>query len=200
MPFHVFYRGVELLQVDSKAYLFTALLLLTIPINWVLAAAFAAFWHEICHILMLRMLKGNIRSIHIQWNGCEIETDAIGKMQQFYSILAGPLGSLSLLVLCRFTPRIAICGLIQGIYNLLPVMPLDGGRLLYLFLNQICPGKVDLLMRGTELLFRCGMTMVVFVVSSRFLWNPLPAILLAICNIHWYLRKIPCKQSEIGVQ
>lgn len=187
-------------QVNPQAYLFAALLVLTLPLNWILAAAIAALWHELCHILMLRMLKGNIHRIRIHWNGCVIETDTMGKLPQFISILAGPIGSLSLLALRRITPQIAVCGLIQGIYNLLPVMPLDGGRLLLFILYQICPRKAEQFLHTIEMVLRIGMTGFFFFLSFRLLWNPLPAILVFICNLHWCLRKIPCKPSEIGVQ
>ena len=55
-------------------------------------------------------------------------------------ILAGPLGGLSLLLLCRRFPRVAICGMLQSVYNVLPIYPLDGGRALRGILGRL-PGE-----------------------------------------------------------
>lgn len=189
-----------MLRVDGQAYLFAALLLLLLPFNWLLAAVFAALFHELCHILVLLILRGKIRSIHIQWNGCVIETDRIGQMQQFLSILAGPLGSFSLLLLGRIMPKAAVCGFVQGIYNLLPLMPLDGGRLLREILYQVCPGRAESFAQGTEVILRIGITAGIVLLTFSQSWNPIPGLLLAIWNIRSALRKIPCKPSQIGVQ
>lgn len=189
-----------MLQVDPQAYLFGALLVLMLPLNWLMAAVFAAVYHELCHILALRIQKGKIRSIHIHWNGCIIEVDRVGQHQQFISILAGPLGSLSLLCLCRIAPRVAVCGFIQGLYNLLPLMPLDGGRLLREILYRFCPNRAEVIMQGIEVLLRIGIvTVVLLLMFSRSL-TPVSGLILAIWNIRLTLRKIPCKPSTIGVQ
>ena len=45
-------------------------------------------------------------------------------------ILAGPCGSLLLMCFAVWFPRTAVCGFIHGLYNLIPVYPLDGGRAL----------------------------------------------------------------------
>ena len=43
-------------------------------------------------------------------------------------VLAGPAASLLLLLLVRPFPRLALCGFVQGVYNLLPLGRLDGAR------------------------------------------------------------------------
>ena len=57
--------------------------------------------------------------------------------RELICILAGPAASLLLLCLARIFPRVAICGLIQGCYNLLPIAPLDGGRALHCLLSLL---------------------------------------------------------------
>lgn len=55
--------------------------------------------------------------------------------------LAGPVGSFSVVLLAEYFPEAALFGLVQGLYNLLPVYPLDGGRILRCLLPwEICAG------------------------------------------------------------
>ena len=124
---------------DFHVFFIAALLLLLLPLDWLAAAIAAALIHELCHILVLYALKGRISGIHIHAGGCVIESAVTGKWREFFCILAGPIGSFSLLLLCRMVPKMAVCGLFQGTYNLIPVLPLDGGRLLRLILYQLCP-------------------------------------------------------------
>ena len=189
-----------MLQADPLVFLFAALLLLLLPMNWLLSAIFAAAFHELCHILAIILMKGRIRKIHVRWNGCEIETDRVGELQQFISILVGPLGSLSLVLLCRQMPRITVCGFIQGIYNLLPLMPLDGGRLLRIILYHICPEMAETLMQRIGMILRIGITMLLILAIFLLKQSLLPFFLLAIWHIRLSRRKTPCKPFKIGVQ
>ena len=186
--------------IDAFTYFWFALLILIFPLKWFAAALFAGVFHELCHILVLKLLRGNITGISVYWNGCIIETDRIEGMRRFLSILAGPVGSLSLLLLYRMAPQIAVCGWIQGIYNLLPLMPLDGGRLIHDVLDLTCPKGTEVIMQLTEILIRAVfLTLVLLLVIYRIL-NPIPGLFLLIWNISGAVRKFPCKPSKIKVQ
>lgn len=189
-----------MIRVDWPAYFRFALLILIFPLKWFAAANIAAVFHELCHILVLKILKGNILGVSVYWNGCMIETDRIGEASRFVSILAGPFGSFSLLFLHRIAPEIAICGLIQGIYNLIPLMPLDGGRLLYEVLNLTCPERSDQIMQTIEILIRIVFLVLILLLMIYRLLNPIPGFLLFIWNIRCAVRKFPCKPSKIRVQ
>lgn len=71
--------------------------------------------------------------------GALIETHGLSLWGECISALAGPLGSFILLSFAQFLPMSAVCGLIQGLFNLLPVYPLDGGRVLSCLFNRFCP-------------------------------------------------------------
>ena len=189
-----------MIQVHFSVFFLAALLILILPLDWLLAAAAASAFHELCHVLMLYLLKGRILRIQVQAGGCIIESGRIGEPQQFASILAGPLGSLCLLLFCRAFPKVAICGLLQGLYNLLPVMPLDGGRLLRLLLYRFCPKRAEWIMTWMAvgsciLLDILAIWLIRF--SSDGSW---PAFLAVIWNLKFLPRKIPCKPSQIKVQ
>ena len=123
------------MAIDGSAFLLLALLLLTAPLPWVGAALAAAAFHEACHWAALRLTGGRLRGMTVSAAGAVLKTGPMEPRQELWSALAGPAGSLLLLTLLRRFPRIALCGGIQGLFNLLPVYPLDGGRALRCLLN-----------------------------------------------------------------
>lgn len=117
-------------QISGAALLSIALMLLVLPLQWVAAALAAACWHELCHIVAVRLFGGKIGSISVGDSGAVMECGAMKPGREVVCILAGPFGSLLLLLLAKWLPRTALCGLFHGLYNLIPLFPLDGGRAL----------------------------------------------------------------------
>ena len=185
---------------DILFCLAVALLLLILPVDWLLSAAAAAVVHEICHILAVIFLGGNIRGIRISLTGCRIDTDPMPPLRSAICISAGPAGSMMLLLVGKYWPQIAVCGFFHGIYNLLPVMPLDGGRLLQLMLSVWCPGRMELIMKwifGFVCLVGIVLCVVLYCRHNRMI---LPIIAWLFVNIGILRRKIPCKENRIGLQ
>ena len=128
-------------KIKPSAYILLALLVLTVPIPWLFAAIFAAYVHELCHIIALIFCKCTIRSVVVGPFGAKICTSPLSCRQEFLCALAGPCGSFLLVSFICWIPRIAICGLFQGLYNLLPVYPMDGGRIFQYLISSI-RGKI----------------------------------------------------------
>lgn len=127
-------------SIDGRACWFWAFLLLTLPLDWLGAAALAAAVHELCHVLAVYLCGGKLLSAKIGPFGAVLETHSLSPWGECVSALAGPAGSFLLLTLAHSLPLLAICGLLQGLFNLLPIYPLDGGRALGCLLERFYTG------------------------------------------------------------
>lgn len=135
---------------DPAWCLLGAALVLLVPMRWLLSAITAALVHEAAHILTVILFGGHVRRIYMFPGGCRIHAAGMGDMESFFSILAGPAASIALGCFRRRFPLIAAIGMIQGIFNLLPVLPLDGGRLLQLLLHRFCPRRAKPVMTAVR--------------------------------------------------
>lgn len=106
----------------------TALLLLTLPLHWVAACFLAALFHELGHYLAVLLLGGKISCLEFSFCGARMYASALPPERELLCLLAGPAASLSMLLFVRIFPQLSLCGLIQGVYNLLPIGNLDGGK------------------------------------------------------------------------
>lgn len=118
------------IQVSAGALIFLAVLLLLLPLQWVIAVLLAAFFHELCHCVAILLCGGSIDSVTISGRGAVIETEPMSAFKEGICALVGPLGSFLLLLFAKWMPRTAICGMVHGFYNLMPLFPMDGGRVL----------------------------------------------------------------------
>ena len=117
-----------MLQLDNRVWLLWSLWILLIPAPWLLGAAAAACVHEAFHIASVYCLGGTVHSIEIGPFGAKIHADGISGIREAICALAGPAGSFLCLGLIRLFPIFSLCALVQGLFNLLPIYPMDGGR------------------------------------------------------------------------
>ena len=116
--------------VNGWLPLMLALLLLLLPMQWVFAAILAAAFHELCHWIAVHLCGGSVSFVRMGATGAKMEFTGLTLGKELICALAGPAGSLMLLLFAKCFPRVAVCAGLQGLYNLLPVYPLDGGRIL----------------------------------------------------------------------
>ena len=141
------------LEVHPLFWLIGALSILTAQFESVFIIFILVFLHECAHIFMMMKYKWKIRRIMLLPFGGVAETDEFATRpfyEDWYVVLAGPLFHIALelffqmliigfhvptaeLALWRETNQMIL------LVNLLPIYPLDGGRILTLVLEQKFP-------------------------------------------------------------
>lgn len=185
-----------MLRLDPWTYVVLAALIVLLPVPWLLAAVAAAAVHEAAHLLAIRLCRGHVLDVRVGPGGAVIEGSLAGERQELFCALAGPMGSLFLLLTCRIAPRLALCGLVQGCFNLLPVYPLDGGRALRCALKLCFPKRGEAVYRWVEL--AAVLLFLFLIAASRLGWAVKLLALLALCR--GLMRKRPCKSRQSRVQ
>ena len=189
------------IDISGDSCFFLALLCMTLPLNWIIAMVFAGFFHELCHALTLMLLGGTIYRIRIGLTSTIMDISDLNTWKELICALAGPVGSLLLLSMVHYAPYTALCGLIHGLYNLLPLYPLDGGRMLYCILKMRYPEERTIHYCNcvnaifSILLAGCGILVILCIKAGIMPF--LLAVLLLSRSMH---RKIPCKDCVPGVQ
>ena len=182
--------------ISASACIWGCLLILLAPLDLVCAFMTAAAIHELSHILTLRCFRIPIHKISIGIGGAVIQTPPVPPHQEFICTAAGPAGSFLCLAFFRRFPLVTLCGLIQGIYNLLPVYPMDGGRLFHIFSRFVCPRQADFLCAIAKV-----STVALVTVSSFSLYFRTSDSLFLLFALYFPLhiclkRKIPCKAER----
>ena len=127
-------------SVDGAALVSLALMILLLPFRWIAAWFTAAAVHEGCHILAVRLFGGRTVGFSAGVGGARIEAADVGPRGRLWCALAGPAGSLMLVLLFPRFPLVAVCGALQAAWNLLPIYPLDGGKALRCILDRFANG------------------------------------------------------------
>ena len=130
-------------RVRPSALLVPALFLLLTDTPALLAALLlAALLHELAHYAMLRLFGIRAACFTLTGLGASLYVPELHRLSygaELLSAAAGPLMNLLLWVLLSLTARdelslFAGAQMVLGVLNLLPVRPMDGGRILWCIL------------------------------------------------------------------
>lgn len=183
-------------DVSAGVLILTAVSVLVLPLRMIICTVIAVSVHELAHLAVLWLLGCPVFGITIGVRGARIRTSELTPLQEFFCAGAGPAGSLLLLSLGGAVPMIAAIGLIQGLFNLLPVYPLDGGRMLRAAFCSWFPE------RGEFLSDVIGISILLTIMS--FAGCILGSVWPLVFGALWLFRtgkiKIPCKAAPKGLQ
>ena len=154
-----------------------ALMLLLLPLPWVIACVLATLVHEMCHAAAILCMGGQIYSLRLGSGGIRMETDSMTSGRELISTLAGPMGSALLILLAPWMPRTAVCGAVHCLYNLLPLFPLDGGRVLRSLLRLVCSApQAEAIFQRSQQILRLFLCVVCIWLTLH--WGILPAAVI----------------------
>lgn len=184
-----------MIRVQPSALILMAALLLLLPLDWLIAALLAAAVHELGHLAVIHAYGSRTEFLSIGFFGAQIHTGPLDNRAEFFCAAAGPAASLFLLSLCRFFPKLALCGAVQGMFNLIPVHPMDGGRMLRCFLRRLCPRRAEGIFRIVHCLVICGLlalSLIAAICRRDGFFLALVCIMALSRLLH---SKIPCKSA-----
>ncbi len=178
--------------IKPNTYIFLTILLFTIPLTWISSWIIAILFHEFCHYIAVILCRGKIYSLKIGLLGAEMQCSNMSDVSQVIAIMCGPIGGLFLACFGQCFPRLALCSFFLSLYNLIPLLPLDGGSVLYiLFGNRKWFHYFEKFLLVT--LFLCALFLSYFLKIGL-----LPMATVAILYLKY--RKIPCKEGVCKVQ
>ncbi len=126
--------GASLFLLTGTCFICHKLLLL---VNYLLALIF----HELAHVFAATKRGYKVKYVRLSMFGLAVElTDEIDNKDAFAINIAGPMCNLVLCILClacysvfpatsKILNNFCVCNLVLSFFNLLPVTPLDGGKI-----------------------------------------------------------------------
>ncbi len=142
--------------------------------NCVICCIAAAGLHELGHLLMMRYYGVRTRAISLRLFDVLIEADRPPDDRADLGItLGGAVANLFFAaVSAAFSRSLMIANLALGIFNLLPVMSLDGGHLLFLLLSRrFLPKTCTIILKITTFLLLIPLMTAGFAILFRSGYN-----------------------------
>ena len=118
------------IETDGGFWLILGLMVLLFPVRVLAGILLAATIHEAGHILAVRLCGGRLNRIRLHIGGAELIAAPLSPGRELLCILAGPAAGALTVLAWRIFPELAVAGLLQTAFNLLPLPNLDGGSAL----------------------------------------------------------------------
>lgn len=188
------------IHAEPAFYLMLAVALLLIPIPWVLSWILASILHELGHCAAIRLCGYQIQALRISCKGATIYTESLLN-REWFCALSGPLVGFLLFAFVKWIPKIAICGVMQSLFNLLPIEDMDGSRVLRGLLGVLLSEKVANRLVSLISVLTIMLLLAVFMfVLQRWNMGGVPFLLCIGLLADKVKRKIPCKDGLLQVQ
>lgn len=118
------------IETDGGFWIVLGLMVLLFPLRFLAGVILAAAVHEAGHLLAIRCTGSRVLRLVLHGGGARIETESMEPGQEILCALAGPAAGALAVAAWRVFPELALAGLLQTVFNLLPLRSLDGGRAL----------------------------------------------------------------------
>lgn len=180
------------ISINIEIFLFILIFILTKQINIYLIFIIFTFIHEISHAIAGILLGLKIKKISIMPFGFKItfkETNFKEKLEikKLIIAIAGPLTNLvvmAIAIILKLHTNIIYANLIIALFNLIPIYPLDGGRILKSILNiKLTPQKTNVAVNKTS-----NITIIILTATTSIIILYIRNIaILAILAYLWYI-------------
>lgn len=115
-------------RVEGEVWIVLGLAVLLLPLRVLLGIVLAAAIHEIGHLAAMYFLGVPVLGINLHPGGARIEAGPMEPGEEIICALAGPVAGAVTIFAWKWFPELAVAGLVQTVFNLIPIYPLDGGR------------------------------------------------------------------------
>jgi stage IV sporulation protein FB len=170
---------------------------------------FIVLWHELGHVIAALRFGWTVREVKLLPFGGVVEVEEAGALpvrEEVWVAIAGPIQNVLLAAVgyglgqvgwidAGWSANFVHANLLIGLFNLLPVLPLDGGRMLQAWISLLIPFHRTLMWSAKISLIFSGL---IVVASVYPLWNGgllqlnLLAVGLFLCASNWtYFRNVP---------
>ena len=191
----------EILSIKPGFCIGLCVAVLVVPVQWLISWFCAAMIHELGHYLMLKIHKIQIYSVTLGLSGAVIHTGQMTLKQELLSALTGPLLGFCSMGLARWLPYIAICALIQNVYNILPLPGHDGSRVLKCFLVLLLTESVaEAVLVAVRVFVLILLVGICLFLATRVPFGYLLMWFAVGIALKCALVKIPCKDTKQIVQ
>lgn len=128
-------------EIDRKILIVIIIFAIMKKIDIYCAFLISIIFHELMHYIFSKIIKADVNYIRLGVFGVSMDVAFIGKTNLIKKIifyLAGPLLNFFIAFLFRNVYiKVTYLNLAIGIFNLLPIVPLDGGNIVLAILKRI---------------------------------------------------------------